>query len=562
MNCRRTWSFIPLEAAFVILLALCHLALAQVNPGHRRWQFAMEVTGVQSPAIGSDGTLYIGTGLPDIGPAADALYAIHPNGTLKWKRHLGRAIHSSVALDAEDHLYFIAGEASDSSGMDAVVISLDASGAQRWSSEAIGWQVPVPNTGYTPALAADGTLYACGRYSLYAFDRQGTKKWQYDFPLRDNRFSSGEIFTTGSHHSAPTLGPDGTVYVNTMAGGHGRETVEGGVFAFSPEGSLKWRTHDLGGTAAPVIGADGTIYSAIGRYEGPDSSDWEIASREAKILALHPDGTLKWSVETGLWIEASPSIGADGTLYAGTTHHPLRIPAWFLAISPEGHLKWKYDTHDDVIKFPPAQINPPDIYNSPAIDAKGRIYFGNEIGLLYALSPDGGVEWIDDNIWSLHYESPALASDGTLYVATHSILGVIAFDTGSSGLADSPWPKFRGNNANTGKGGAQGLDGVFSSPQPASFTLEGSYPNPFNSATTLVFDAGEPARVDLAIYNLAGRRVAHLLSAQVPAGRREVRWNGVDDLGHALPSGIYLCRLRATVRGSIRQQSWKVGLIR
>jgi outer membrane protein assembly factor BamB len=114
---------------------------------------------------------------------------------------------------------------------------------------------------------------------------------------RDIYKESG-IVTTGSHGSGPTVGADGTIYVNTQAGGHGQEAVEGGVFAFRPNGTLKWRTHDVGGTAAPIIGADGTVYSAVGRYADASNPEDKLrASKEAKILAINPkDGTLKWSM--------------------------------------------------------------------------------------------------------------------------------------------------------------------------------------------------------------------------------------------------------------------------
>jgi outer membrane protein assembly factor BamB len=433
---------LPARPASAILLLLCVSLSAQPNTDHRRWVFAMEQTIVQSPAVGSDGTIYIGTGVHWTGPASDGLYAIRPDGTLKWKRNLGRAVHSSVALDAKGNLYFLAGNAENYDRMDAVVLSYDSSGSLRWTSKAIGWMYPLPFTGFTPAIASDGTVYACGRYSLYALNKNGTRKWRFDFPLREHIFGSGYIEIVGSHYSAPTVGRDGTIYVNTMRGSFGRETVEGGVYAFNPDGTLKWRTHDAGGTAAPVIGADGTIYAAVGGYGNTDIP---------MILAIHPkDGTLKWSVKTKLWIQASPSIGPNGTLYAGTSHHPLDVPAWFYAILPNGKIKWKYDTYKDVKDIPAARQNPPDIYNSPAIDSNGRIYFGNEVGLFYAMSPGGKVVWMDNDIWSLHDESPAIAGDGTLYVATHSPLGLIAMKTGSRGLAHSPWPKFRRNNANTG----------------------------------------------------------------------------------------------------------------
>jgi hypothetical protein len=547
-----------------IILMSQPLPSARPNADHRRWMFPMEQTGVQSPAVGSDGTIYIGTGIPDIGPAADVMYAIRPDGTLKWKRSLGRAVHSSVALDREDNLFFIAGNADDPDRMNAVLVSLDSSGVLRWTSEAIGWMVPIPNAGFTPAIASDGTVYACGRYGLYAFNRDGSRKWRFDFPLRDNMFGSGEIETTGSHHSAPTVGADGTLYVNTQAGGHGRETVEGGVFAVYPDGTLKWRTYDLGGTAAPVIGSDGTIYSAVGRYEDhADTSDWPKAAREARLLAIHPDGTPKWSVTTLLWIEASPSIGADGTLYVGTTHHPLNVPSWFYAISPEGQIKWKYDTYDDVKDLPPAKTNPPDIYNSPAVDSNGRVYFGNEIGLFYAMSPDGKVEWMDDDIWSLHYESPALADDGTLYVATHSILGLIAMNTGSRGLADSPWPKFRQNNANTGNVRPLEQPGsVEHAAEPGTCGLYPNYPNPFNPVTTIAYRLAASCSMNLDILNMAGQQVRELVNGRQEEGRHQIRWNGTDDRGARIQSGVYICRMRAESGGKIFQKTWKLCLMK
>jgi len=536
---------------------------AQSDTSHRRWVFAMEQTIVQSPAIGLDGTIYIGTGEHWTGPASDGLYAIRPDGTLKWKHNLGRPVHSSVALDTEDNLYFLAGNAVNDDSMDAVILSYDSSGSLRWTSEPIGWLYPIPFTGFTPAIAADGTIYACGRFSLFALDPGGKTKWKYDFPLVDNTASTGTGQPAGSQRSAPTLAEDGTIYINTAIGSYAQTEVKGGLFAIYPDGNLKWRTYDVGGYAAPIIGDDGTIYSAIGCYWVPGDTSAEQVAMESKLLAIHPDGTPKWSVTTQLWAQSSPSIGADGTLYVGTTHHPLDVPAWFYAITPEGQIKWKYDTYDDVKDLPPAQVNSPDIYNSPAIDSNGLIYFGNEVGLLYALSPDKKVEWIDNDIWSLHDQGPALSRDGTLYVATHSDQGLIAFNTGSRGLADSPWPKFRRNNANTGNTSTpEPPASVRNSAASVTFDLVGNYPNPFNPSTTIVYQLAMPGFVNLEIFDITGRHVLELVNGLQEVGRQQVCWNGIDEQRAKVPSGVYLCRMRAESGVKVFQKTLKLCMMK
>jgi outer membrane protein assembly factor BamB len=172
---------------FSLLFLHSQLLLAQ-QPTHRRWVFFMEQTQVQSPAVDSDGTIYIGTGRGDQTLQSDGVYAVNTDGTQKWKLTLGKSVHSSIALDQHDNLYFIVGDAHNPDSMDAALYSLDSSGNLRWKLDSIGWMAPIPNTGFTPAIAADGTIYVCGRFSLFAVNPNGTKKWKYDFPLIDNVF--------------------------------------------------------------------------------------------------------------------------------------------------------------------------------------------------------------------------------------------------------------------------------------------------------------------------------------------------------------------------------------
>lgn len=73
--------------------------------------------------------------------------------------------------------------------------------------------------------------------------------------------------------------------------------------------------------------------------------------------------------------------------------------------------------------------------------------------------------------------------------------------------------------------------------------LQQNYPNPFNPETTLSFSLGQPQRVKLAIYNLKGQLVRTLADSDFGSGEHHLVWNGLDDAGRAVGSGIYLYRL-------------------
>jgi hypothetical protein len=71
------------------------------------------------------------------------------------------------------------------------------------------------------------------------------------------------------------------------------------------------------------------------------------------------------------------------------------------------------------------------------------------------------------------------------------------------------------------------------------------YPNPFNPTTTIALDLPRAGTVRLQVYDLRGRLVRTLLDEHRPAGHHEVVWNGRDDAGRALSSGVYFGELRA-----------------
>ncbi len=71
-------------------------------------------------------------------------------------------------------------------------------------------------------------------------------------------------------------------------------------------------------------------------------------------------------------------------------------------------------------------------------------------------------------------------------------------------------------------------------------------PNPFQPSTTIQYALAKPVHVRMVIYDVAGRVVRTLVNEDRPAGYQSVIWNGRDDRGASVPSGIYFCRFRAS----------------
>ncbi|UCH63940.1 MAG: T9SS type A sorting domain-containing protein [Fidelibacterota bacterium] len=84
-----------------------------------------------------------------------------------------------------------------------------------------------------------------------------------------------------------------------------------------------------------------------------------------------------------------------------------------------------------------------------------------------------------------------------------------------------------------------------SSHTPAAFALRGPYPNPFNPVSTIQYDLPQATYVSLTIYNILGREVVRLVDDYMEPGYHYTQWNGRNQLGHSVPSGIYIARLVA-----------------
>jgi outer membrane protein assembly factor BamB len=359
-------------AVGLMILAACHSSgpapASSAAAPTKKWEFS---TGPlhhvprgsffedQSPAIGSDGTLYV--------PGNSGLYAVHPDGTQKWfyraqyqspafpirlalvddngdiwcdeTAEVGRIVGGAIELDPDGHempgtvareRVSQLSEAYDGTvyvamGGSAVPVHIDGKGAELSTSI----------TGYFFSYAQDGTMYAVVSQGMVAYSHDRSAKWTH------------EVVAGGE----PALANDGTIYV----GGYG-------VFsAINPDGTGKWSfslTRHL--FASPAIASDGTVY-----FGGDDGN----------LYALDPNGKVKWKFTTGGEIHSTPALAKNGTVYLGDTDHNL------YAIGSDGKLRWKYATGGQVF--------------SAAIGDDGTIYFQNGEGKLFAIQDaenNGGLD--------------------------------------------------------------------------------------------------------------------------------------------------------------------------
>ena len=137
--------------------------------------------------------------------------------------------------------------------------------------------------------------------------------------------------------------------------------------------------------------------------------------------------------------------------------------------------------------------------------------------------------------------------DGTYYVFYNpdSVAKTVRFSDGYEVLAS---PRQVGAELRLATSVHADLDDKPAS--PSSLTVA---PNPFNPSTTFRFPLTHPAAVSLKIYDICGRLVATLLDEGKASGEHSIGWDGRDEHGKALPTGVYLSRLEIGDRVLLRK---------
>jgi outer membrane protein assembly factor BamB len=273
-----------------------------------------------SPVVADDGTILVGC-------SNDFVYALNPDGTVKWADSVGSSVSSTGALGANGTAYF--------QTEDSTVIALRSDGTQLWSFFTGGGNS-------SPVVGTDGTVYATNQDGIvYALDPDsGSQKWT-------SILGSPVI-------QAPAIDPTRNVlYVVTDAGL--LQTID-----LSNGGAL-WSYLAGADASGPAIGTDGTIY----------------VGGEGKLTAVNPDGSgmAKWVFTPAMaGVVSTPAITVDGYIYvlvvAGKKRLALQGTDSLYAVNSDGTLRWACGLGE-------GQSDPDYPLSAPKIDAGGFIYVGD-----------------------------------------------------------------------------------------------------------------------------------------------------------------------------------------
>jgi outer membrane protein assembly factor BamB len=320
-------------------------------------------TRCKSISIGPEGTIYVGS--------KTKLFAINPDGTIKWETSMSYPSHITIG----DNGFLRVGTGNCSN--DKMYMVDAETGAVIWSYDLSVYSA----CGHYPStLADDGTvIFGIGGYStryIFALNSDGSEKWKIAF---------GDNVET-----LPSITHDGNYIIagNNLNLLYKVDINTGGIVASTTPPGGKYIYGHI------AIADNGDLYMTSATYGTP------------YIYKYNSNLVLQWKKSVGSYhYVVPPSLGTDGLIYTGgTTTNKL------FAFDANGDVQWDY-------------VLDGDFSLSPVIDNTGIIYLVTK-NYLYAIKSyidHAELKWrfpADGNLNNQGYPQPAIAEDGTIYLLT------------------------------------------------------------------------------------------------------------------------------------------------
>ena len=319
---------------------------------------------------------------------------------------------------------------------------------------------------------------------------------------------------------------------------------------------------------ALAINSSNHIFAGTGGgiFRSIDNGDsWEqkgLTGRNIHSFDLNPTGHI-FAGGSGSYVYRSTTNGDSwiekylGSLYYGSVYAILINSAWRIFVGTNYYLFTSSNNGDSWEKLNTTWHNTKDL----AINSLGYIFAASDSGIFRSI--DNGVTWtkITNGLLNLDVQSLMINTSDHIFAGTygggvyHSENNGDSWNPINMGLTNPFVLALTISPSGHLFAGTWG-NGIFCSIQsttpveeiegglPRSYVLQQNYPNPFNPETVIYYLLPKQTELRLEIYNIAGQLVRTLVEERQPAGYYSANWNGKDEFGREVASGIYFYNLR------------------
>jgi len=492
---------------------------------------------------------------------------------------------AAMKVDGAGNVYVAGKVLTSTGGEDFVLVKYAADGRQQWASRKKG---VIDGEDYPTALCVDndGNIYVTGvstgatsgsDYLTIKYNTEGSEQWAVSYNGPDN-----------GTDEAVAIGVDG--FGNVFVTGKSQYTNSGYdvvTLKYRSNGTLVWDARFQGsGTSSDLPNAMsvdrlGNVYICGSSGSPPDYL----------MIKYNTLGTERWAhtydgPAQSTDVAEDIAIDSQGNVYV--TGYSMGIASSYdyatIKYNATGDEQWvqRYNGSDNTWDKASA------LYVSDSANVYVTGSSSKEIGedsdyLTVKYNAGGAVRWIRrfNGVGNTYDEAVDVAVDGmgnvyvlgrnseeresmdyttVLYDANGALTGAARY-LGLGCSLDTPESITLDDQGNAYIAGSSGyyVWSVFTvlkysqSPtsahhrnleNPADFRLYMNHPNPFNEKTSISFRLSTANPVELTIYNLLGEKVATLTDEMTSAGIHRVVWNGLDQIGREVPSGVFISRLQ------------------
>ena len=465
------------------------------------------------------------------------------NGDTAWVRtYNGPGNHvdwaHAVAIDASYNVY-VTGKCYESgANFDYATIKYTPEGDTAWLRRYNG-----PGSGmdeaYAIAVSDSGYIYVTGSswgdgtssdYATVKYDPDGDTVWVRRYNGPENYVDGGYAIALDGLHNVCVTGKS---YDTT---GH----LDYVTIKYAPNGDTLWLRR-YKGPAEGYDEASAIAVDSVGNAYVTGYSAGSGTSQDYATIRYRPNGDTAWvrrydGTASGSDYGRAIALDDSGFVYVAGTSDGTGTYQDYVTI--------KYDSSGSEVwtRRYDYGASGTDQLNDLAIDGSCDVYVAGYSG-------SGGAAGLDyatikyhsngDTAWVMRYNGPASGSDyaQALAVDDSGNVYVTGYGDGNGNGEDFFTIKY-----------VQGFTGVEDETgdreRPSDFVLSQNYPNPFNPTTKIEFTLAKSGFVSLKVYDVVGREVRTLVSEELSSGYKSVIWDGKNDEGKDVASGVYFYQLK------------------